>query len=275
MIWLIGGEDDDVDAFLDAVEQDTTLTAVPSPQHRLDARRPGSDRSPGAHGVPARPRRPPRHLRRRRPPLPRRHALDARGFLGVEVFFVISGYLITLLLSQEFVRRDGIAVGQFWLRRARRLLAALYTLLAVVSTVVLVFYREDADRLAGQVWSALAYVTNWFLIVIDQSYFADRRAADGVPAPVVAGDRGAVLPGVARAAAGAAAGQPGPPVGVGDRRHARGGRLAGVDGRAVPAGDGSQPRRTTAPTPGRQACCSERRWRWCGSRPTSGGATPR
>ena len=94
------------------------------------------------------------------------------GFLGVEVFFVISGYLITLLLSQEFVRKNGIAVGQFWLRRARRLLAALYTLLAIVSTVVLVFYREDADRLAGQVWSALAYVTNWFLIVIDQSYFA-------------------------------------------------------------------------------------------------------
>ncbi len=94
------------------------------------------------------------------------------GFLGVEVFFVISGYLITLLLSQEFTRHHGIALGQFWLRRARRLLAALYTLLAVVSVVVLVFYREDADELAGQVWAALTYVTNWFLIVIDQSYFA-------------------------------------------------------------------------------------------------------
>jgi peptidoglycan/LPS O-acetylase OafA/YrhL len=94
------------------------------------------------------------------------------GFLGVEVFFVISGYLITLLLSQEFSRTHRIAVGRFWLRRARRLLAALYTLLAVVSTVVLVFYREDADKLAGQVWAALTYVTNWFLIVIDQSYFA-------------------------------------------------------------------------------------------------------
>jgi peptidoglycan/LPS O-acetylase OafA/YrhL len=94
------------------------------------------------------------------------------GFLGVEVFFVISGYLITLLLSQEFVRRQRIAVGGFWLRRARRLLAALYTLLALVSVVVLVFYREDADELAGQVWAALTYVTNWFLIFSDQSYFA-------------------------------------------------------------------------------------------------------
>ena len=41
-----------------------------------------------------------------------------------------------------------------------------------MSVVVLLFYREDADELAGQVWAALTYVTNWFLIVIDQSYFA-------------------------------------------------------------------------------------------------------
>ena len=94
------------------------------------------------------------------------------GFLGVEVFFVISGYLITLLLTQEFGRSTTISLRSFWTRRARRLLAALYTLLAVVSTAVLLFYREDADQLAGQVWAALTYVTNWFLIVSEQSYFA-------------------------------------------------------------------------------------------------------
>ena len=94
------------------------------------------------------------------------------GFLGVEVFFVISGYLITLLLTQEFGRSATISLRGFWTRRARRLLAALYTLLAVVSSIVLVFYREDADQLAGQVWAALTYVTNWFLIVTEQSYFA-------------------------------------------------------------------------------------------------------
>ena len=94
------------------------------------------------------------------------------GFLGVEVFFVISGYLITLLLTEEFGRSRTISVRSFWMRRARRLLAALYTLLAVVSTAVLLFYREDADQLAGQVWAALTYVTNWFLIVSDESYFA-------------------------------------------------------------------------------------------------------
>ena len=164
------------------------------------------------------------------------------GFLGVEVFFVISGYLITLLLSQEFTRRHGISLGQFWLRRARRLLAALYTLLAVVSVVVLVFYREDADELAGQVWAALTYVTNWFLIVIDQSYFAT------VERPMVFQHLWSlaieeqfylvwpvlllVLLRVSRGRQWA----------VGDRRHARGDRLAGVDGGAVRAGDRPQPR---------------------------------
>jgi peptidoglycan/LPS O-acetylase OafA/YrhL len=94
------------------------------------------------------------------------------GFLGVEVFFVISGYLITLLLTGEHERTSTISLRSFWTRRARRLLAALYTLLATVSVIVLVFYREDANDLAGQVWAALTYVTNWFLIISQQSYFA-------------------------------------------------------------------------------------------------------
>jgi peptidoglycan/LPS O-acetylase OafA/YrhL len=94
------------------------------------------------------------------------------GFLGVEVFFVISGYLITLLLTREHERTSTISVRSFYLRRARRLLAALYTLLATVSVAVLVFYREDASKLAAQVWAALFYVTNWYLIFSKQSYFA-------------------------------------------------------------------------------------------------------
>src|SRR5436190_16422758 len=57
------------------------------------------------------------------------------GFLGVEVFFVISGYLITLLLVSEFERSGRISLRNFWLRRARRLLPALYALLIVVATV--------------------------------------------------------------------------------------------------------------------------------------------
>ena len=53
------------------------------------------------------------------------------GFLGVEIFFVISGYLITTLLLAEWRRRGRIDLRAFWLRRARRLLPALYLLLAV------------------------------------------------------------------------------------------------------------------------------------------------
>src|SRR5262245_55809670 len=69
------------------------------------------------------------------------------GFLGVEVFFVISGYLITMLLVREYERSSTISLRSFWTRRARRLLAAVYTLLAVVSTAVLLFFREEADQL--------------------------------------------------------------------------------------------------------------------------------
>ena len=48
------------------------------------------------------------------------------GFLGVEVFFVISGYLITLLLIGEHERSGTVSLGRFYLRRARRLLPALF-----------------------------------------------------------------------------------------------------------------------------------------------------
>ena len=93
------------------------------------------------------------------------------GFLGVEVFFVISGYLITMLLMREHRRFGAIDLRQFWLRRARRLLPALYVLLLAVSVWTVVFFREELADLRGQVVAALTYVTNWYLIVTDQSYF--------------------------------------------------------------------------------------------------------
>jgi peptidoglycan/LPS O-acetylase OafA/YrhL len=63
------------------------------------------------------------------------------GFLGVEVFFVISGYLITLLLTREYSGASTISVRGFWGRRARRLLPALYVLLAVTAIGFVAFYR--------------------------------------------------------------------------------------------------------------------------------------
>jgi peptidoglycan/LPS O-acetylase OafA/YrhL len=93
------------------------------------------------------------------------------GFLGVEVFFVISGYLITLLLVTEYEQHGRISLRQFWFRRARRLLPAVYMLLLVVSLTVVLFVREQAAHTRGDVIAGLTYTTNWYLIGTGQSYF--------------------------------------------------------------------------------------------------------
>ncbi len=93
------------------------------------------------------------------------------GFLGVEVFFVISGYLITALLLAEHRRRGRIDPLRFWLRRARRLLPALFFLLGATLAFVVVAVPDEIARLRTDAVAALAYVTNWHLIAGDQSYF--------------------------------------------------------------------------------------------------------
>jgi peptidoglycan/LPS O-acetylase OafA/YrhL len=94
------------------------------------------------------------------------------GFLGVDVFFVISGYLITSLLLAEFRNRGGIRLGQFYLRRARRLLPALFLVLGCVSLYSVIFLPDEVRALRGDVVGALAYATNWWQIVQEQSYIA-------------------------------------------------------------------------------------------------------
>src|SRR5437867_279033 len=83
------------------------------------------------------------------------------GFLGVEVFFVISGYLITALLLDEHRRNGRIDPVRFWFRRARRLLPALFFLLAATLAVAVVVVPEEVARLRTDALAALAYVTNW------------------------------------------------------------------------------------------------------------------
>ena len=61
------------------------------------------------------------------------------GYFGVDVFFVLSGYLITSLLLREWQRTGGIALRAFWGRRARRLLPALFLMLAVVGVVAVLW----------------------------------------------------------------------------------------------------------------------------------------
>lgn len=94
------------------------------------------------------------------------------GYLGVEVFFVISGYLITLLLIGEHERNGKVALGQFWLRRARRLLPALGVMLALVTAYTAAFQPDSLGQLRGDVVAGLTYVTNWYQIWVGQGYTA-------------------------------------------------------------------------------------------------------
>lgn len=97
----------------------------------------------------------------------------AGGFLGVEVFFVISGYLITALLVAERRTAGRIDMKRFWIRRGRRLLPALITVLVVVSVYTALFLRDDLDQLRGDILGSLFYVMNWWTIFGETSYFAE------------------------------------------------------------------------------------------------------
>lgn len=95
------------------------------------------------------------------------------GFLGVELFFVLSGFLISSLLIAEWSRTARIQLTSFWARRARRLLPALLTLLLVVG----VYYSlagplHAVPGLTGAAFSTLFYAANWHEIASGSSYFA-------------------------------------------------------------------------------------------------------
>lgn len=93
------------------------------------------------------------------------------GFLGVDVFFVISGYLITSLLLKEWQQYSRVDLKNFWLRRARRLLPALFLVIASTLGFAVVFLPHEVAGLRSDALAAVGYVTNWYLIFHHQSYF--------------------------------------------------------------------------------------------------------
>ena len=93
------------------------------------------------------------------------------GFLGVEMFFVISGYLITSLLLAEWDQHGRVDFKSFWLRRARRLFPALIALLVVVVGWSVVFLPAEVAALRGDTLSTAGYVNNWYQIFSHKSYF--------------------------------------------------------------------------------------------------------
>lgn len=96
----------------------------------------------------------------------------AGGFLGVDLFFVLSGFLITGLLLDEHRRSGKVSLRSFWNRRGRRLLPALAAmLLAVVVVTTLIGDVNQRRDLPGGLLSAVFYVSNWNLIAQHQSYF--------------------------------------------------------------------------------------------------------
>jgi peptidoglycan/LPS O-acetylase OafA/YrhL len=104
------------------------------------------------------------------------------GLLGVDVFFVLSGFLVTSLLVAEHARTGILRLGRFWARRARRLLPALFVLLIAVCLYSRWVSSGIAPRqLRGDAFSTLAYVANWHYIASGQNYFV----RFGAPSPLL------------------------------------------------------------------------------------------
>jgi peptidoglycan/LPS O-acetylase OafA/YrhL len=94
------------------------------------------------------------------------------GLLGVGVFFTLSGYLITDILVGQWAANGRIKLADFWLRRARRLLPALFVVLAVVTVWVNFFARSFLPGYRGDVVASVFYVNNWWYIDQHSSYYA-------------------------------------------------------------------------------------------------------
>src|SRR5690606_2583632 len=106
---------------------------------------------------------------------------SAAGYLGVDIFFVLSGYLITTGLLREIETRGHIRITHFWVRRFKRLLPAALLMLATVTVWMFVAAPLHQWRsLSLDLWWTLLYVANWHLMSAN-SYFAD----SGTPSPLL------------------------------------------------------------------------------------------
>jgi peptidoglycan/LPS O-acetylase OafA/YrhL len=104
------------------------------------------------------------------------------GLLGVDVFFVLSGYLITTLLVGEQEGTGRVSLRRFWGRRARRLLPALFLALAGVAVYGRFLPGVDSlHQLRGDALATLGYFANWHYVLAGQSYFAHY----GAPSPLL------------------------------------------------------------------------------------------
>lgn len=95
------------------------------------------------------------------------------GFLGVDVFFVVSGFLIARLVTREIERSSTVSLANFWARRARRLLPALATVTVVVLVAAAIsFSNAELHDVRAQALGTLFYCANWVMIFGKSNYFA-------------------------------------------------------------------------------------------------------
>lgn len=93
------------------------------------------------------------------------------GFLGVDVFFVLSGFLITRLLFKELEASGTISLAHFYIRRTRRLLPALLCVLSASALYTVWFARDAISALQSDLLPALLYFSNFWQLVDAQPYF--------------------------------------------------------------------------------------------------------
>ncbi len=96
----------------------------------------------------------------------------AGGFIGVDVFFVLSGFLITSLLLDEIGRTGRLDLGAFWIRRARRLLPALLLMVLAVIAARLLFPPDAVSALRSDAVAAFLWVANWVFVSQETDYFS-------------------------------------------------------------------------------------------------------
>src|SRR5580658_9050796 len=102
------------------------------------------------------------------------------GFIGVDVFFVLSGFLITSLLYDELAATGRIDLGGFWTRRARRLLPAALVMIVAVVAARSLFVPDSVNGLRGDAIAAALWSANWRWALAGTNYFAQ----GGTPSPL-------------------------------------------------------------------------------------------
>lgn len=93
------------------------------------------------------------------------------GYLGVDLFFIISGFLITGLLAREVDATGRVRLGDFYWRRAKRLLPASWLMMVTAVVMAALFARDALPHLRTDTLASLLYVTNWELLHSNTSYF--------------------------------------------------------------------------------------------------------